>query len=205
MTERSPSAARIPQQKRGRMRFEQILCAAGSLLQERGFEQFTVSELAQRLGYTRASIYKFFPTPQAIYRELNTRQLSLLEAELTAAALALPAAQWQSQVRQMALTAAQFHNHHSLARLLILGGTLDEDSYRNLESTIARLGALLEQILENLGIRISNTPVNHPMLVIEIGTCCLRTSFFLHGEITTAYAEAAGEAMVAYLEKVLAA
>lgn len=201
MTTVQAGRARQPQQRRARERFEKVLEAAGGLLLERGFDGFTIAELATRLGHTRASIYKFFPTPQALFNELNARQLDLLEDDITAAAQALGRSAWAEQLRLMARSAADFHNNHPLARLLILGATPGEDNYRSRESTIQRLGQTLRRILEDQQLGLPAEPVDHAMLTVEIGTCCLRTSFFLHGRITDDYARAAGQAMVAYLEQ----
>ncbi len=203
MSEAAASIARQPQQRRARERFENVLEAAGKLLLERGFDGFTIAELASRLGYTRASIYKFFPTPQALFNELNGRQLDLLEQKITEAAHALGRSAWRDQLRQMARSAADFHNSHPLARLLILGATPGEGNYRSRESTIQRLGQTLRQILRDQQLLLDDPAVDHAMLTVEIGTCCLRTSFFLHGNISEDYALAAGEAMVAYLERQL--
>ncbi len=201
----SPSShlARQPQQQRARQRFEDVLVGAEKLLLDKGLDGFNISELAQDLGYTRASIYKFFPTPQAVFHEINSRQLDRLEEKLRRRVTELQSDCWEAQLHEVTTTAAEFHNDNPVAGLLILGPVQGESAYRSLHSMIGRLGDLLAQVMAANDLPVSREPVDHAMLTVEIATACLRTSYHLHGHITPAYETAAWTAMVAYLRQVL--
>lgn len=80
-----PSEARAPQQLRGKARFEKILAEAEQVLLAKGISGFSIPELAERLAYTRTSIYHFFPTPYAVLNELTRRYLIKLEEHVEAA------------------------------------------------------------------------------------------------------------------------
>lgn len=191
--------ARQPQRLRARTRFDLVLDTAEALICDEGLSGFSIPALAARLGYTRGSIYKFFPTPYAVLNELALRQLSALEQRLTQRAGATMALTWHDALRAISFEAVAFYNETLVARLLLLGGPVTDDSYRALELLIQRLGGLTRQILEPRGIFLPTHQPDAATLMVEIGTSCFRVSQFLHGEITPEYRDEAIRAMVAYL------
>lgn len=190
--------ARQPQRLRTRARFDQVLDAAEAQLLDEGVSAFSIPALADRLGYTRASIYKFFPTPYAVLNELVQRQLSQLETRLAHSVSSTMKQPWPLAMKAAIVEAVAFYNANPLARLLILGGPATHDSYRALELTIQRLGVLVRQLLEPRSIHLPASP-DVATLLVEIGTGCFRVSQFLHGRITPAYRDEAVKAMGAYL------
>jgi AcrR family transcriptional regulator len=190
---------RQPLQQRAKDRFERVVDGARELLLESGLSGFSIPELAARLGYSRATIYNFFPTPYTIFNELTRRYLTELEQMLYRGAEGLQQASWQTGARAMAAFAARFYNANPVARLLILGGPITDESYRAQELMIQRLGQLVQQVFTQRGIKLPASPPDVSLLTVEIGTTCFRVSFFLHGEITPQYEEEAGKAMIAYL------
>lgn len=204
----SPSAARTPLQSRGQARFETVLDGARVLLEEQGFAGFSIPALAERLGFTRASIYNFFPTPFAVLNELARRELLALEARLAPMSTNAGQRAWTEQIRRTVREVAQFYREHPIAQLLILGGPLTDESYRAQALTIEHLGGLSQRMFESAGVKLPQKPVDVMVLAVEIGTTCLRHSVFHHGRVTPAYVDEASEAMIRYLaphvEKVLA-
>ena len=53
-------------QKRGLLRVEEILSAAGALFAERGYDSVTTNMIAARAGISQGSLYQFFPNKEAI-------------------------------------------------------------------------------------------------------------------------------------------
>ena len=53
-------------QKRGALRVEEILQAAGVLFAERGYDKVTTNMIAARAGVSPGSLYQFFPNKEAI-------------------------------------------------------------------------------------------------------------------------------------------
>ncbi len=192
---------RQPLQQRAKDRFEIVIEGARKLLREKGLSGFSIPELATRLGYSRATIYNFFPTPYTIFNELTRRYLDQLEQALYGEAANLREIPWQRSAEAMAAFAAHFYNENPVACLLILGGPVTDESYRAQELMIQRLGQLVQQTLANRGIRLPSGPPDISLLTIEIGTTCLRVSFFLHGRITPHYQREAGRAMISYLSQ----
>jgi AcrR family transcriptional regulator len=197
--------ARKPQQQRARVRFESVLDEARKLLVERGIAEFSIPDLAVRLGYSRAAIYNFFPTPSAIFNELTQRYLMDLEGTLLRHAPGPDVLSWQVGAYAFTALAGKFYNQNPAACILILGGASSNESYVAQALLLQRLGSLVEQRFARRGIALPPSPPNVALLSVEIGTACLRASFFLHGKVTPEYEREAGRAMVAYLSQYLAA
>jgi AcrR family transcriptional regulator len=195
----APAAiAREPVQQRAKARFERILQEAEALLAEAGLSGFSIPVLAERLGYTRGSVYAYFPTPYAIFNALVQRQLVDLEAAFFERAEELGRMSWREAIRAIIEHAVKFHNERPVARLLILGGAVTDDSYRAQEITIERMGSLGRALMKSNGINLPTDP-DIATLSVDIAVACLRRSFFNHGRITPAYRDAAVQAMIDFL------
>ncbi|MGB0211633.1 TetR/AcrR family transcriptional regulator [Algiphilus sp.] len=193
--------ARKPQQQRAKERVDTVLQEAEVLLVEGGVSGFSIPRLAERLDFPRATIYKFFPTPWALLNELAERELAALEARLDDHAEALREARdWRETVTRMVYAAADFYDERPVAQVVLLTGFSD-DSFRALEYTIARLGALTRSLLHDRGIVLPDGAPDIPALAVEFGTASFRMSYFLHGRMTPEYTQAAAEVMLLFLEK----
>lgn len=192
--------ARQPRQQRAQDRFERILVAARELLREQGLAGFSIPELAERLEYPRATVYKFFPTPYAVLNELLKRDLHALEEQLYRRVRRLVGKPWQDTVRAYVGAAARFYDANPVARLLILGGPATSEGHRALEMTIQHLGGLARGLMVAAGAKLPPR-IDIAALAIEIGTAAFRLSYFLHGEITREYRAEAADAMIAYLAR----
>lgn len=192
------AVAREPLQQRSRERFEQILAEAEALLLESGLGGFSIPVLAERLGFTRGSVYAYFPTPYAIFNELAKRYLKELAAIFYDRAGELARLSWREAISVVVEHAVQFHNSKPVARLLILGGAVTDESYRAQEMTIKELGDLARQAWERGGIRLPHAP-DVPTLATDIATACFRRSYFIHGKVTPQYRDAAVQAMTSFI------
>lgn len=192
------AVAREPLQQRAKDRFEQILQEAEALLLKEGLSGFSIPVLAERLGFTRGSVYAYFPTPYAIFNELAKRYLTELAAIFHDRAGELVHLSWRDAVRTVVDHAVQFHNSKPVARLLLLGGAVTDESYRAQEMTIKQLGDLARQAWERGGIQLPHAP-DVPTLATDIATACFRRSFFIHGKITPQYRDAAVQAMTSFI------
>ena len=195
------TVARQPRQLRARERFNQVLEAAEQLLRESGLSGFSIPALADALGYTRASIYKFFPTPYAVLNELVHLKLGQLEARLAVRAAGVLDQPWPESLRAITHEAVAYYNADPVARMLVLGGPVSDDSFRAQEFTIQRLGALTRELLRTRGINLPKSKPDVAALLVDIGTTCFRLSQFLHGEITREYRDEAVYAMQVYLTR----
>ena len=191
--------AKQPTQQRARERFESVLKEAELLLLEVGLSGFSIPLLAERLGYTRGSIYAYFPTHYAILNELVGRYLVELEAVFTTRQEELFRMSWSESATAVVDHAVAFFNRHPIAALLILGGAVTDHSYRAQELSNKRLGALGRAVWTLKGYALPEGPADIATLSADIGSACFRRSFFEHGKITIAYRDAAVAAMLGFL------
>jgi AcrR family transcriptional regulator len=188
-----------PSQQRARERFDRILAEAEVLLLEAGLSGFSIPLLAERLGYTRGSVYAYFPTPYALLNELMAGYLLDMERFLREALRRMPPANWDAVAAHLVRVTADFYNKHPVAPLLLLGGAVTDSSYRVQEMCIKHLADMARTLFEGVGIRLSRNP-DVIVLTVDIGTACLRRSFFEHGHVTPAYCDIASKAMTGFLQ-----
>lgn len=193
-------SARKPQQQRAKARVEAVLTAAEQLLLSAGHTGFSIPSLADQLDFPRATIYKFFPTPHALLNELAERHVTALEAHLVAYSERLVAAKdWQQMIGRMVEAAVDYYRAHPAAQIVLLAGPISDSSFRALEGSITRLGSLTRNLLGSRGIAVPEGSPDLAALAVEFGTASFRMSYFLHGEITPPYAQAAADVMIAFL------
>jgi AcrR family transcriptional regulator len=70
-----------PQRDVGRQRVADLLQAAAAVIQERGFEAATMAEIAARADARIGSLYRFFPSKEAVADALMQRYADILQAE----------------------------------------------------------------------------------------------------------------------------
>ncbi len=75
-----------PKRRRGRLRVEAIVEGATEVFAEKGFDTATMTEIAARSKTAIGSLYRFFPTKEAIGEVIIARHLERLGAELSALA-----------------------------------------------------------------------------------------------------------------------
>ena len=199
----SAAVARQPSQERSRERFERVLQAADALLAKSGLEGFSIPALAEGLGYTRRSIYAYFPTPYAVLNELTRRYIQRLEIHLGDHLSTLGQLPIEDMVAQMTFAAADFQNAHPVARLLILGGAVTDRSYRAQEIGTKHLGQLAAGIMRSAGLHIPDGVPHRPTVAVELGTACFRLSYANHGSIIASYKVEAAHVMLQYLSDLL--
>jgi AcrR family transcriptional regulator len=73
-----PTQLRPPRQKRSRESYERVLDAAGLLLEENGFEGFTVQEVAARAEISVGAIYERFGNKESLLRVVHGRLMEAL-------------------------------------------------------------------------------------------------------------------------------
>ncbi len=87
MTESDPGPSLETPSQRGPLEHatrDQIIAAAGAHFRHYGYAKTTVSDLARAIGYSKAYIYKFFESKQAIGNAVSIERLGIILAELDA-------------------------------------------------------------------------------------------------------------------------
>ena len=76
------SSAVAPKALRGHARVEALLSAASAIFAERGYDQATMTEIAARSATAIGSLYRFFPTKEALGETLLRRFIERSGADL---------------------------------------------------------------------------------------------------------------------------
>src|SRR5579862_121459 len=121
------SQVRPPRQRRSRESFERVLDAARSLLEENGFEGFTVQEVAARSGVSVGAIYERFGSKESLLRVVHGRVMDSLDAAVSAIeAHAEPGDARAAIVAAVADYARVAHDHRRILRAFMHLGAIDE-------------------------------------------------------------------------------
>lgn len=190
--------ARQPTKFPSRIRFQGILDEAERLLLEDGLNGFSIPALAERLGYTRASIYNFFPTPHAVINELSQRYFRESSDLVRDFARAHSRLSWRPLLTQAIKFAADYYNGRPLARMLLLGGPLADQNYRIQEETNEQLGEIFRALFLERGIALPKEP-DVAWIFIDIVDGVLRHSQYRYGRITDSCRDEAVRAAISYL------
>lgn len=193
------AVARKPRLPKTIARLNGILDEAEKIILELGLEGFSIPILAARLNYTRASIYRFYPTPHAILNELSLRyfdESAEKVATLAAEHMDLP---WRELVGKLVGFITDYYNSKPITRILLLGGAVTDKTFRIQEITNQRLGGALRLLLEARGLSVPVEP-DVAWLAVDISDTIMRHSNYRHGRITEAYRDEVIRATLGYLE-----
>lgn len=112
---------RRPSQARGAAKFEKILDAAHSLIEEQGVDEFSLVDVAKKAGVATGSAYHFFPNLEAIFIALVERYDQAF-AEIVSEPIEVSAVNsWQDILELQFENSRQFINANPPALILIIG------------------------------------------------------------------------------------
>jgi AcrR family transcriptional regulator len=132
MTE-APTPVRPPKQKRSRDSLERVLEAATALLEENGFEAFTIQDVSGRADVSVGAIYARFGSKENLLRAVHRRAMEALGAEQDVAASldgqAVATAR-DAIVAAVNQVAGVFRGHDKLLRAFMHIGAIDDEIAR---------------------------------------------------------------------------
>ncbi|MGZ4315849.1 MAG: TetR/AcrR family transcriptional regulator [Gaiellaceae bacterium] len=130
MTETS---VRPPKQKRSQQSLERVLDASLQLLEENGFEAFTIQDVSKRARVSVGAIYARFGNKESLLRVVHRQAMDSIRPEHggVAAADGQPAAQARDVVLEaVRAVAGIFRGHEGLLRAFMHLGAVDEEIAR---------------------------------------------------------------------------
>lgn len=192
------AVARKPRLAKTINRLNGILDEAEKIILEEGLEGFSIPVLAARLNYTRASIYRFFPTPHALLNELSLRYFDETAEQVAAVAVASADLHWRELIQRLVHFICDYYNQKPIARILLLGGPVTDKTFRIQEITNQRLGQALRLLIESRGYQAPNEP-DIAWIAVDISDAIMRHSQYRHGQITDACRDEVVRAVNAYL------
>lgn len=127
---------------------DQIVAAATEHFSRYGYEKTTVSDLAKAIGFSKAYVYKFFESKQAIGEMICTNCLAQIEAEVSQAVR--QADQPTEKLRRMfkALVDASQRLFFQDRKLYEIAASAAGERWQSVISYEERVRGLLQQILQ---------------------------------------------------------
>lgn len=125
----------------------QIIVAAREHFSQFGYEKTTVSDLARAIGFSKAYVYKFFESKQAIGEQICASCLAGIEREVRAAVAGVDTP--PDRLRQMfsALVAASVQLFLDDKRLYEIAASAASERWQSTIDYEARIRGMLEDIL----------------------------------------------------------
>jgi AcrR family transcriptional regulator len=117
---------RPPKQQRSRESYERVLHAARELLEENGFEGFTVQEVATRANVSVGAIYERFGNKETLLHTVHARLMETIAKFVDAQDAALPAGAGDLIEALVQRVAATMAAHHAILRAFMHLGALDD-------------------------------------------------------------------------------
>lgn len=193
--------AKPPKQRRSRQRVSVIRLAAEEIILNEGMEACSIAALADKTGYPRTTIYMFYPSPLALFNDLAALHLHRMQQRLKEEAAYIRSANtWRVATQRLIKLTATYYQEHPVAAKLVLG-PLTDSTLRAWEDTVMNLGRLMTAMLKSRGVKLEATNADIGALAVEYAAATLRFSYYVHGSITTAYVEAASEAIMSFVSR----
>lgn len=153
---------------------EQIVEAAYEHFGHYGYEKTTVAELAKAIGFSKAYIYKFFDSKQAIGEVICANRLDMIMAAVNAAIADAPSASEKLRRLFRALTEAGSELFFHERKLYDIAAVAARDKWPSTERYSERLLKLIESIIvegRKAGEFERKTPLDEATLAIYMVMC----------------------------------
>ncbi|CNE57317.1 TetR/AcrR family transcriptional regulator [Yersinia mollaretii] len=126
---------------------DQVVDAATEHFGHFGYEKTTVSDLAKAIGFSKAYIYKFFDSKQAIGEVICANRLAMIMAIVNSAIADAPSASEKLRRLFRALTEAGSDLFFHDRKLYDIAAVAARDKWPSAEAHEERLQQLIEQII----------------------------------------------------------
>ncbi|HEN8732419.1 TetR family transcriptional regulator [Pseudomonas sp. FW305-E2] len=161
-----PSPARGPADHDVR---DQIIQAAMEHFAHYGYDKTTVSDLAKSIGFSKAYIYKFFESKQAIGEVICSRRLALIMQRVEAATGNAPSASEKLRRLFRNIAEAGADLFFQERKLYDIAAVASRDQWSSVKSHEANISRLIQEILiqgRSAGEFERKTPVDEATLAI---------------------------------------
>lgn len=153
---------------------EQIVNAAFEHFGHYGYEKTTVAELAKSIGFSKAYIYKFFDSKQAIGEVICANRLETIMTAVLAAVADAPSASEKLRRLFRALTEAGSELFFHDRKLYDIAAVASRDKWPSTERYAERLLKLIESIVvegRQAGEFERKTPLDEAIYAIYMVMC----------------------------------
>ncbi len=191
---------RRPSQARGEAKFDKLLDAAHSLIEEQGVEDFSLADVAKRAGVATGSAYHFFPNLEAIFIALVERY-DIAFAQIVSEPIEASAVDsWQDILELHFEKARQFINANPPALILIIGPGRSWQSKQVDTIGDSNIAISMVETIERFFVLPSHPPAAQLLhLGIRILEGLWELSVQQHGRVTKEFSRETTRAVAAYL------
>jgi AcrR family transcriptional regulator len=191
---------RRPSQVRGEAKFDKLLDAAHSLIEEQGVEEFSLADVAKRAGVATGSAYHFFPNLEAIFIALVERY-DIAFAEIVSKPIEASAVDSWADILELHFEKArQFINANPPALILIIGPGRSWQSKQVDTIGDSNIAIAMVETIERLFVLPTQPPAAQ---LLHLGIRMLEGLWELsvqqHGHVTRQFSRETTRAVVAYL------
>ncbi|WNN46439.1 MULTISPECIES: TetR/AcrR family transcriptional regulator [Winslowiella] len=127
---------------------DQVVEAATEHFSHFGYEKTTVSDLAKAIGFSKAYIYKFFDSKQAIGEVICSNRLAMIMDIVNSAMVDAPSASVKLRRLFRALTEAGSDLFFHDRKLYDIAAVAARDNWPSAEAHVERVRLLIQQILQ---------------------------------------------------------
>lgn len=193
----------VPTQARSRARVEAILEIAEQHIATNGIDNLSLPQLADQLGIPRASVYRYFPSPQLLLQGLAERYLAERERLIPSAWGDTDC--WRTGLTRLIRAAAGYYAERPAARAVLLHRGMSPEVASAHKETMDRLASTIRQLFEAHTTLPSLPRDPDPFnIAIEVVTAIFSLSERGYRELTETYVEEARRVAEAYLAQRIA-
>jgi AcrR family transcriptional regulator len=191
---------RKPERANGRVRYEQLIDAAESILVTDGADGLTIQNIATVAGVPMASVYHFFPSPAAASVALADRYLAGFADTVAQFIAELQEEDWEIAIAAlMHRTTAYYRAHPHVARLLFGSDHSWQIRLADVANNQAMASALAAALANQFSLQPPSKVAEIFKNAIQISDSLWALSIALHDEINDKYAFEAERAVISYI------
>ena len=191
---------RRPSQARGQEKFDRILDAAHSLIEENGVEAFSLADVAKKAGVATGSAYHFFPSLEAIFIALVERYDKIFTDIVSEPIDPASVDTWQDMLKLHFENARDFINANPPALILIIGPGRSWQSKQVDTVGDSNIANAMVENFERIFVLPDHPP---PAQLVHLGIRILEGLWELsmqqHGHVTKEYSLETTRAVTAYM------
>lgn len=197
-----------PKQERTQKRMEKVVKTTEKMIINMGLERISIPEVANASGVPRASIYQFFPTKYDLLRHIALQHLHQLIEQLKVVGLKVildhpnqPIERYGPLITAtMIKTTAQFYNDSDVASILILSGTLTQQSYLEYQIELQKVSSGMRQALKMINVdQYVPTKPDTLTILIELIFTCMKHGYYTENYISDEICQEAYRIAMSYL------
>jgi AcrR family transcriptional regulator len=179
------STIRAPQQARSAESYQRMLDAAEQILEEKSFDDATISEIAARAGLTIGAFYARFHDKDSLLRELEAR---MDEEFIRLVDHALQPERWEglsledSLIEYHRSLVELYRRRRAIARALVLRSHTDPALKKRLEKlNVTNLPRVAASLLQRAQIRHANPERAIQFALLAVRSICREVILFREG------------------------